>query len=54
MLTKLIVFNTTTIGGSIGWWAGSGVGFMTSFFLSIVGTGLGIYFGRKLANQYEI
>ena len=54
MLTKLVVFITTTIGGSIGWWAGSRVGFMTSFFLSILGTGLGIYFGRQLASHYEI
>lgn len=54
MLTKLVLFIAATVGGSIGWWAGSGVGLMTSFFLSVVGTGLGIYFGKRFAQQYEI
>ncbi|MEO7455123.1 MAG: hypothetical protein ABIY52_02605 [Gemmatimonadaceae bacterium] len=54
MLTKLIVFITTTVLGSIGWWLGERFGFMAAFSLSIVGTGLGIYFGRQLAQHYEI
>ena len=27
------------------------VGYMTAFMLSVVGTGLGIYFGRRLADE---
>lgn len=54
MLTKMVLFITTTIGGSVGWWLGAKVGFMTAFALSIVGTGLGLYFGKQFANQYEI
>lgn len=54
MLTKMIVFITTTLFGSIGWWLGMRVGMVTAFMLSIVGTGLGIYAGKRLADNYEI
>ena len=39
-----------SIGGWIGWWAGEHVGLMTAFMLSMVGTGAGLYFGRRFAN----
>ena len=54
VLTKLVLFVTTTVGGSIGWWLGAKVGIMTAFALSMLGTGLGIYYGRKAAQHYEI
>jgi hypothetical protein len=50
MLKKLLVFIFTTIGGSIGWAAGSSI--MMSFMLSMVGTGLGMYVGFKMAERY--
>jgi uncharacterized membrane protein YbhN (UPF0104 family) len=48
---KVIVTIGATIGGSVGWWMGSGVGFMTAFFISIVGTGVGMYYSRRLAKN---
>lgn len=54
MLGKMLSFIGATIGGAVGWWAGSGVGFMTSFFISMIGTGIGIYAGRRLADRYDI
>jgi hypothetical protein len=36
--------------GSIGWWMGERVGFMTAFILSMIGTGVGMYAGRRLAD----
>ena len=54
MLGKMLSFIGATIGGAIGWWAGSGVGFMTSFFISTIGTGIGIYAGKRLADRYDI
>ena len=45
MLTKMLSFIGATIGGGIGWWAGEKAGFMTAFMVSMIGTGLGIYFG---------
>jgi uncharacterized membrane protein YeaQ/YmgE (transglycosylase-associated protein family) len=52
-VTKLLGFVGATIGSSLGWWMGSGVGTMTAFMLSMVGTGVGIYFGRRVAHHYE-
>jgi len=42
----------STVGGAVGWWIGARFGFMTGFILSIVGTGIGIYFSGRLAAQY--
>lgn len=39
------------IGSSLGWWLGARVGMMTAFMVSMVGTGFGIYAGKKLADR---
>jgi len=49
-VTKLFVFLGATVGSSIGWWLGAEVGTMTAFFVSVLGTGLGMYAGRWLAD----
>ena len=51
-MIKLFGFLGATAGGAIGWWLGEPVGMMTAFMLSMVGTGLGIYFGKKLAERW--
>ena len=54
MLKKVAVFICTTIGGSIGWSAGAKLeGTMTAFILSMVGTGIGMYAGFKIAERYS-
>jgi len=40
------------MGGQLGWWLGSHVGFMTAFLLSAVGTGAGLYFARRLLDVF--
>jgi hypothetical protein len=52
-MKKMLGFIGATVGGGIGWWAGAPVGTMTAFMLSIVGTGIGIYFGKRLADRME-
>jgi hypothetical protein len=52
-MTKLIMFLAATIGGAIGWWLGEGVGIMTAFMVSTVFSGIGIYYGKKLAQRFE-
>ncbi|MEP6731550.1 MAG: hypothetical protein ABJE10_12960 [bacterium] len=54
MLTKLLSFIGATVGGGIGWWAGESYGFVVAFMVSMVGTGFGIYYGRKLGRHYDI
>ena len=52
-MTKLFGFLGATIGSYAGWWLGSGAGVMTAFMVSMLGTGLGIYVGRRVARNYE-
>ena len=51
-MVKILGFTGSFVGGTIGWWLGEYAGIMTAFTLSIVGTGLGLYLGRKLASDY--
>jgi len=46
-MEKLIVLVGSSVGGALGWWLGAQVGIMTAFFVSMVGTGAGIYFARR-------
>ena len=49
---KLFSFIGATIGSYAGWALGATGGFTTAFIISMVGTGIGIYFGRRLAKNY--
>jgi hypothetical protein len=49
---KMIKFVASTLGGSVGWWLGNYVGLMTAFFLSIIGTALGVYLAQLWASEY--
>lgn len=43
----------STLGSSFGWWLGSGVGVMTSFMLSMLGLGAGLWLGVRIARHFE-
>jgi hypothetical protein len=49
---KLLAFLGMTIGGWIGWAAGARFGFFAAFLLGIIGTGVGLYAGRRIANDH--
>jgi len=51
-MTKILGLTGSFVGGSIGWWAGAFFGTMTAFMLSIVGTGFGLYVGRRIATDF--
>lgn len=51
-MTKLIVFGGGTLGGYVGWWLGAYAGFFAAFMLSMVGTGIGMYAGRRFALEH--
>ena len=51
-MTKVIIFIAATVGGAIGWWLGESYGFMTAFMVSMVGTGIGMYAGFRVAERY--
>lgn len=48
-LSTLLAWVAATVLGGIGWWAGEMEGVFTAFVLSMVGTGVGLYLGRRLA-----
>jgi len=50
-MTKLLVFIGATVGGWLGWAVGARVGIFTAFAVSMVGTGVGMYYGRKAAQN---
>lgn len=47
-MKKIMVTIVAILGNWFGWWVGDHFGLMTAFTLSMVGGGLGIYFGRRL------
>ncbi len=49
---KLFSFIGSTIGGYAGWMLGAPVGITTAFMVSMVGTGIGMYYGRQFARAY--
>jgi hypothetical protein len=51
-MLKLSSFIGATVGSYAGWALGSLVGFTTAFMVSMVGTGFGIYLGRRVARYY--
>ena len=51
-MTKLLGFLGLTLGGWIGWAIGEPVSFTAALFLSTIGTGVGLYLGRRLARDY--
>ncbi len=51
-MKKLLSFIGATVGGSIGWWLGARIGFMTAFMVSTVLTGVGIYAAIRIASYY--
>ena len=50
-MSKLLGFVGASAGGGVGWWLGAHIGFMTAFFISILGTGVGLYIGRRIADM---
>lgn len=49
---KLFAFIGSTIGSYAGWALGAHFGFTTAFMVSMVGTGIGMYYGRQIAKSY--
>jgi hypothetical protein len=51
-MSKLLYVVGATVGSGIGWWLGEFVGMGTAFFLSAIGTGVGIYVARRVNRDY--
>ncbi|GMR14057.1 MAG: hypothetical protein BMS9Abin29_2287 [Gemmatimonadota bacterium] len=40
-----------SVGGWLGWWLGAQVSLFTAFIVSIVGTGIGLYYTQRIAKR---
>lgn len=50
-MSKLLGLVGATVGGGFGWWLGARHGIMTAFILGVVGTAVGVYAGKRLADM---
>lgn len=51
-MTKLLALVGATALGWVGWAIGMPFGFVGAFLMSMVGTGVGMYYGAKLGRYY--
>jgi hypothetical protein len=51
-MKKVLVIVSIFVGGGIGWWMGKHVGFMTAYFMSVVGAAAGLYIARRIMSNY--
>jgi len=51
-MSGLCAFVGATVGGGVGWWLGSPGGLLGEYLLSVVGSALGVWLGRRFAAQY--
>jgi len=52
-MKTIIIIILTSVCGWVGWWLGYQVGIFTALVLSMIGTGLGVYAGRKINQMYS-
>ena len=50
-MTKLLGFVGATVGGYAGWALGALAGPFSAFVVSMIGTGFGMYYGRKMGQN---
>lgn len=51
-MERTFAFLGATLGGWVGWAAGSPLSPYAGLFASLVGTGLGIWFARRIVRDY--
>lgn len=51
-MSKLCLIIGLTVFSWLGWWLGSQVGFMTAYFLSGLGSLVGVYIGWRINRDY--
>lgn len=52
MTNRFVTMLAVSLGGSAGWWLGAKIGFMTGYFVSVIGASAGLYLGRQFGRHY--
>jgi hypothetical protein len=50
-VNKLLALIGSFIGGYVGWWIATPLGFWGQFVVSMIGTAAGTYYGRKVVDR---
>jgi len=51
-MSRLLAFLGLFAGAALGWFVGAQLGFVAAFVLSTVGSGVGLYAGRRIVCDY--
>jgi hypothetical protein len=51
-MSRFLSLLGASLGGTVGWVIGAKAGLMTGYLLSVVGTGVGMFYAARLARQY--
>jgi len=51
-MSKMFTILGATAGGYLGWWLGDLHDMMAAFLISMIGTGIGMYYGTKFGKTY--
>jgi len=51
-MAKMLYFSLTMLGGWVGWALGARLGIMTAFFLSLIGTAIGVYLAHRINRTF--
>ncbi len=53
-MSRLLIFIGMTLGGYIGWWAADyfGLGLMTTFLVSTLGSAIGVYVAWRIMRAF--
>ncbi|WP_396206143.1 hypothetical protein [Gemmatimonas sp.] len=51
-MKKLLVMVGSTAGSALGWWLGTPGGIFGSFIVSMVGLGVGMWAGARIAERF--
>ena len=52
MIKGMLILLVTSVTGGLGWWLGMFVNIWLAFFLSLVGTAVGVYYANRIARHY--
>jgi uncharacterized membrane protein YfcA len=50
-MSRFFAFVGATVGGALGWWVATPGGLMWQYMSSVVGTAIGVYLGRRVADR---
>ena len=51
-MKKIVTWTLMAVLGGLGWWLGEQIGLMSALVLGMIGSGVGMFLGARLAQNY--